>query len=84
MDYEDYVHLNYKPKKSDLICEFYADPSKKQKLKRAAGAVASESIVGTWTNVTTSTKNCNSIAAKVYEIDFNNRIFKIAYPIELF
>jgi ribulose-bisphosphate carboxylase large chain len=84
MDYEDYVHLNYKPKKSDLICEFYADPSKKQKLKRAAGAVASESSVGTWTNVTTSTKNCNSIAAKVYEIDFNNRIFKIAYPIELF
>ncbi len=84
MQYEDYVHLNYTPRKSDLICEFYADPSKNQTLKRAAGAVASESSVGTWTNVTTSTKKTGKLAAKVYEINSKNRIFKIAYPIDLF
>ncbi len=84
MEYDDYVHLSYKPRKSDLVCEFYADPCKGATLKRAAGAVASESSVGTWTNVTTSTKNCNRIAGKVYELDVKNRIFKIAYPIDLF
>lgn len=84
MQYEDYVHLNYRPRKSDLICEFYADPSKGHTLKKAAGAVASESSVGTWTQVTTSTKNCDNISAKVYALDIKNRIFKIAYPLDLF
>ena len=84
MQYEDYVKQNYKPRKSDLICEFYASPAKGQTLKRAAGAVASESSVGTWTDVTTSTRNCDNISAKVYEVDSKNKIFKIAYPLELF
>lgn len=84
MQYIDYVHLNYKLKKSDLICEFYIEPAKKEALKRAAGAVASESSVGTWTDVTTMTKNSRRLAAKVYDLDFRNNIAKIAYPIELF
>lgn len=84
MQYLDYVRLNYKPKSSDLICEFYIEPSKNITLKKAAGAVASESSVGTWTDVTTSTKNTRKIAAKVYQLDFQNNIGKIAYPIELF
>lgn len=84
MQYIDYVNLRYKPKRSDLICEFYVEPTKKETLKRAAGAVASESSVGTWTDVTTSTPNCKRIAAKVYDLDFRNNVAKIAYPSELF
>ena len=53
-------------------------------LKRAAGAVASESSVGTWTDVTTMTKISKKLAAKVYYIDFINKIAKIAYPNDLF
>ena len=30
MQYIDYVNLNYKPKKSDLICEFYIEPAKNE------------------------------------------------------
>jgi ribulose-bisphosphate carboxylase large chain len=84
MQYIDYVNLDYKPRKSDLICEFYVEPAKKETLKRAAGAVASESSVGTWTDVTTMTKKSKKLAAKVYSIDFINKIVKIAYPNELF
>jgi len=84
MQYIDYVNLNYKPKRSDLICEFYIEPAKKENIKRAAGAVASESSVGTWTEVTTMTKQSKRLAAKVYDIDFINKIVKIAYSNELF
>jgi ribulose-bisphosphate carboxylase large chain len=84
MEYLDYVHLNYKPSKDDLICEYYIEPARNITLRQAAGAVASESSVGTWTKVTTSTKNTRRLAAKVFSIDFQNKIVKIAYPIDLF
>jgi len=81
MKYLDYVDLNYKPSKSDLICEFYLEPSKCS-MKEAAGAVASESSIGTWTEVSTSNPEIEKLAAKVFSIKGN--IIKIAYPYELF
>ncbi|PIN77236.1 type III ribulose-bisphosphate carboxylase [Candidatus Woesearchaeota archaeon CG10_big_fil_rev_8_21_14_0_10_34_12] len=77
MKYLDYVCLNYNPKSSDLICKFYLEA---RNIKEAAGAVASESSTGTWTeNVPGEISN---LSAKVFKIRGNN--VYIAYPIELF
>jgi ribulose-bisphosphate carboxylase large chain len=81
MKYEDYVDLKYKPDKNDLICDFFVEPLGIN-LKKAAGAVAAESSIGTWTETTTTKPYVEKLAAKVFEIKGNN--IKIAYPIELF
>ena len=89
MKYEDYVDLKYKPAKSDLVCEFYLDVGGSETIKRAAGAVAAESSIGTWTEVTTVKKYVLKNAAKVFSIERVGRSgkranIKIAYPIDLF
>jgi ribulose-bisphosphate carboxylase large chain len=81
MKYIDYVDLGYKPVKNDLICEFFLEPSG-MSLKEAAGAVAAESSIGTWTETTTTKPYVEKLAAKVFAINGNK--IKIAYPIELF
>jgi len=81
MKYEDYVDLKYKPAKDDLVCEFSVEPLGIS-LKKAAGAVASESSIGTWTETTTTTKRIEKLHATVFQIHKN--IIKISYPIELF
>ena len=80
--YSDFVDLNYKPKDEDLIALFKVK-SDNISLHEAAGRVASESSVGTWTTLTTLTPKVRSLMAKVYEIR-DDGIIKIAYPIELF
>jgi len=81
MKYEDYVNLKYEPKETDLICEFFVEPLGIS-LKGAAGGVAAESSIGTWTETITTKPYVEELAAKVFEINGNN--IKIAYPIELF
>jgi ribulose-bisphosphate carboxylase large chain len=81
MKYLDYVDLNYKPSKDDLICEFFIEPLEKS-IEEVAGAVAAESSIGTWTETTTTKPYVERLAAKVFEINGNN--IKIAYPSELF
>ncbi|MEM4703218.1 MAG: type III ribulose-bisphosphate carboxylase [Candidatus Pacearchaeota archaeon] len=81
MKYIDYVDTGYKPSKEDVICEFYIEPYRCS-MKEAAGAVASESSIGTWTEVTTMHSGIEKLAAKVFSIKKN--FIKIAYPIELF
>ncbi|UCD21010.1 MAG: ribulose-bisphosphate carboxylase large subunit, partial [archaeon] len=81
MNYIDYVQLGYKPKKTDLVCEFYLEPNRCS-MKIAAGAVAAESSIGTWTEVKTMRKSITKLAAKVFSVKGN--LIKIAYPIELF
>ena len=81
MKYEDYVDLNYTPAKSDLICDFFVEPAAGG-MKRAAGAVAAESSIGTWTETLTTKSYMENLAATVFEMKGNN--VKIAYPIELF
>ena len=81
MKYLDFVDLTYKPKETDLICTFYVEPEGIS-LKEAAGGVAAESCVGTWTELTTEKPYVKQLAAHVYSIEGN--VIKIAYPIELF
>ncbi len=81
MKYVDFVDTAYKPKETDLLCAFYVEPEGIS-LKEAAGGVAAESSVGTWTDLTTEKPYVKKLAAHVYRIDGN--VIKIAYPVELF
>ena len=81
MKYVDFVDRSYKPKTTDVICDFYVEPEGIS-LTEAAGGVAAESSVGTWTELTTIKPYVEKLAARVFSIDGNN--IHIAYPIELF
>jgi len=81
LKYLDFVDLAYKPKETDLVCTFYVEPEGIS-LKEAAGGVAAESSVGTWTELTTEQPYVKGLAAHVYSIE--GSVIKIAYPIELF
>jgi ribulose-bisphosphate carboxylase large chain len=81
LKYIDFVNLNYKPVETDLICTFYVEPEGTS-LKEAAGGVAAESSIGTWTELTTTEPYVVKLAACVFSMEDNTA--KIAYPIELF
>jgi ribulose-bisphosphate carboxylase large chain len=79
--YVDFVDLKYVPKETDVVCTFYVEPDGVG-LREAAGGVAAESSVGTWTELTTAKEYVEELAAHVFTTEGNN--VKIAYPIELF
>ncbi|TET25361.1 MAG: type III ribulose-bisphosphate carboxylase [Candidatus Bathyarchaeum sp.] len=81
MKYVDFVDQSYKPKTTDVICDFYVEPDGLS-LTEAAGGVAAESSVGTWTELTTIKPYVEKLAARVFSIDGNN--IRVAYSIELF
>jgi ribulose-bisphosphate carboxylase large chain len=81
LKYVDFVDLEYRPKETDVVCTFLVEPNGVS-LKEAAGAVAAESSIGTWTELTTIKPYVEKLAAHVFSIDAN--VAKIAYPVELF
>ncbi len=81
MRYLDFVNLSYEPKETDVVCVFYVEPDGVS-ISEAAGGVAAESSIGTWTELTTIKPYVKELAAHVFSIDGNT--VKIAYPIELF
>jgi ribulose-bisphosphate carboxylase large chain len=81
LKYLDFIELTYKPKASDLICTFHVEPEGIS-LEEAAGGVAAESSIGTWTELTTEKPYIKKLSAHVYSI--KNNTIKIAYPAELF
>lgn len=77
--YEQFVNLKYKPTDKDLIVSFKVKVPKWSTSKRAWGAVASESSVGTWSDTKASHyKNVQAVAAKVFYA--KGDYIKIAYP----
>jgi ribulose-bisphosphate carboxylase large chain len=81
LKYVDFVDRSYKPKTTDVICDFYVEPEGIS-LMAAAGGVAAESSIGTWTELTTTKPYVEKLAARVFSINGNN--ISVAYPIELF
>ncbi len=79
--YDEFIDLDHKPGKDDLICVFRIEPNGIS-LEEAAGRVASESSVGTWTTLSTIPDRIEKIKARVFEIQRNTA--KISYPLELF
>ncbi len=81
MKYADFVDLGYEPTKTDLLCTFRLR-TRGASMEEAAGSIAAESSIGTWTDITTVKPYVLKLAAHVFRIDGN--IAEIAYPIELF
>ncbi|MEM3575015.1 MAG: type III ribulose-bisphosphate carboxylase [Candidatus Bathyarchaeia archaeon] len=77
----DFVDLGYEPDETDLICAFRIEPDGIS-MEEAAGAVAAESSIGTWTELGTERPYVKRLAARVYKIEGDS--IEIAYPIELF
>ncbi len=77
----EFIDLKYKPE-NDVICTFKLEPSNGLSVKEVAAKVASESSVGTWTDLARVPDRVQRIKARVFYIDGD--IVKIAYPLELF
>jgi ribulose-bisphosphate carboxylase large chain len=80
--YSGYLQLDYKPSKDDLVMLYKIKPAKGVSMKQAAEAIAAESSIGTWTEVSTMSSKIKAMGAKVFSLKGN--YVKIAYPFELF
>ncbi len=80
--YLDFVDKEFEPTENHIIALFRITPAPGISLEEAAGRVASESSIGTWTTLTTLTPDMRSLMAKAYW--FNGPYVKIAYPLGLF
>ncbi|HPD81880.1 MAG TPA: type III ribulose-bisphosphate carboxylase [Candidatus Pacearchaeota archaeon] len=80
-----FLNLNYKPKKTDVICQYKITPAKGYSLKKVSEEVAGESSIGTWTSIGTMDKKITEkLAPKIYYISEKDKRVRIAYPLELF
>jgi ribulose-bisphosphate carboxylase large chain len=78
-NYDQFVDLKYKPKKTDVVALFRVKVPKWSSAKRAWGAVAAESSVGTWSEMKAlHYPNVQKVAAKVCWA--KGDWIKIAYP----
>ena len=81
MRYIDFVDIGYEPSGAEVICDFHFETEVLSR-EEAAGGIAAESSVGTWTELTTVKPYVNRLSATVFEIDGDE--CSIAYPAELF
>jgi len=83
--YESFVDLKYKPKKTDVVCQFKVTPAKGYSFRDVVSMVAGESSIGTWTEIKTMNPRIGkTLTPKVYYLDEKNKRARIAYPLELF
>jgi ribulose-bisphosphate carboxylase large chain len=83
--YDSFINLKYKPKSTDVICQFKITPVKGYTFREVCSITAGESSVGTWTDLTTVNKKTQKkITPKVYYLDKKNLRCRIAYPSDLF
>jgi ribulose-bisphosphate carboxylase large chain len=83
--YDSFIDLKYKPKKTDVICQYKITPAKGYDFREVCSITAGESSIGTWTDLTTVNKRMQKkIAPKVYYLDKKNFRCRIAYPLDLF
>ena len=82
----EYVNLDYKPTKKDLIVMYFVEKALDcNSLEKACEEIAKESSIGTWTDITTMSADiANRLKPSTFFIDNNNQIIKIAYTEDLF
>lgn len=79
----DYLNFDYVPTGDDLLTVFRVKPAGGRALDEVAEALAGESSIGTWTEVSTMMPEVGKkLKPHVYRID--NPYVWIAYPAELF
>lgn len=80
-----FIDLKYKPKRTDVLCQYRVTPNRGKTLRQVANEVAGESSVGTWTEISTMSREIrNNLSPKIYEINQKEKRIRIAYPLELF
>lgn len=86
--YNVFVKKDYKPDlDNDIIVVFRITPAEGFTIEEAAGRVASESSVGTWTTLSVLPDRIWKFMGKAYEIKHlqnNTYLVKVAYPVDLF
>lgn len=86
--YDMFVKKDYKPNLDrDVVVTFKVMPAQGFSLEDAAGGIASESSVGTWTTLTSLPERIWRLMGKAYEfIDLGEGswLVRIAYPVDLF
>ncbi len=83
--YTEFVNLNYRPNKTDLIVLFYFEPASGISVKEAIGRIASESSTGTWTTLFKLPPRMKKLMATAYDIkkEGSGYFVKVAYPLDL-
>jgi ribulose-bisphosphate carboxylase large chain len=79
--YTEFVDLEYRPAKDDIVCLFYFEPDPGISVKEAVGRIASESSTGTWTTLFKLPPRMRKLQATAFEVRGN--FVKVAYPIGL-
>ena len=89
-----YIDLTYKPGKTDVICQYYMEPAEGESVNKTCEAIAGESSIGTWTDISTMKPEiAERLKPSVFQIDEipDNAVqgkgasrIKIAYPMDLF
>jgi|AntAceMinimDraft_18_1070375.scaffolds.fasta_scaffold05375_8 ribulose-bisphosphate carboxylase large chain len=81
-----YLRLDYQPLlKEEIIAIYYLQPKEGVSFKEAAEKIAAESSIGTWTKLSNlSATVFQKLAARLFYLDEEKGIIKIAYPLALF
>lgn len=79
--YHDFIDLDYKPSKTDLVVLFYYEPGTGVTKEDVIGRLASESSVGTWTTLETLDKRIFDMRARSFW--YTDNLVKVSYPLEL-
>lgn len=83
--YSGYLDCCYKPSQRDLVAEFLIEEGRPVSFGEAAQAVASESSIGTWTEISTMNPEIRQrLSPKVFSLNRSSGTMKIAYPLDLF
>ncbi len=81
--YSGYLHPGFRPDPDEFVIAHFLFEA--QDKANAAQAIAAESSVGTWTELSTMKPRIrNRLAAKVFKLDAKAGLVSIAYPLEIF
>jgi ribulose-bisphosphate carboxylase large chain len=80
-----YIDLQREADYDDVICVFRVEPAANISFEKAVDAIAGESSIGTWTDISTMSDDIrNRLQPCAFYIDKETGIVKIGYPLELF
>lgn len=85
--YHEFVDENYEPSSDQLIAVFRVTPAQGVSIYEAAGRIAAESSVGTWTTLSVKPSlfdRLKAIAYKFIDLGDGSWLVYVAYPIDLF
>ena len=84
MSHIGYIDTMYQPNyKKELIASFYLEPD--GEFEEAANAVAGESSIGSWTDLSTlKPATAEKLKARVFYVNQKQKLIKVAYPLDLF